>query len=101
MNLILLIAGMTAVTYLPRMVPLLGSRRRPMRGWQRRALRLIPLTAVGALLVPEGFTAVDGAWGLSLVGLAAAVALAALVRQPFVVVVGAVAAVVVAQLLGM
>lgn len=101
MELVLVIAGMTAVTYLPRLLPLLATNRRRLSGWERRALRLVPITAVGALLVPQGFTAVDGDAGLSAVGLVSAVVLTLTVRQPFFVVVGAVGAVTLAILLGM
>ncbi len=101
MELVIVIAGMTAVTYLPRLMPLLATSRRRLSGWERRALRLVPLTAVGALIVPQGFTAVDGDVGLSAVGLVAAVALTVTVRQPFFVVVGAVGTVTLAILLGM
>ncbi|MFW5784128.1 MAG: AzlD domain-containing protein, partial [Spirochaetota bacterium] len=100
-NVIAVIAGMTAVTYLPRLIPLLVHGRRALRPWERRAMRLVPLTAIGALIVPGGLVAVDGRADLSAVGLVAAVGLAVLVRQPFVVVVGSVGAVVLAIALGM
>ncbi|MFW5737334.1 MAG: AzlD domain-containing protein [Spirochaetota bacterium] len=38
MELIVVIAGMTAVTYLPRLLPLLATTRRRLSGWERRAL---------------------------------------------------------------
>ena len=101
MELILVIAGMTAVTYIPRAIPLLLRRRERIAPWQRRALRLVPVTAVGALLVPGGLTSVGGRADLSLVGLGAAAALTLLVRQPFLVVVGSVAAVALAITLGL
>lgn len=100
MELVAVIAGMTAVTYLPRLLPLVVTGGRRLSRWERRALRLVPVTAVGALLVPQGFTAVDGDVALSSVGLVAAVALTLTVRQPFFVVVGSVATVTLAILLG-
>lgn len=101
MELVTVIVGMTAVTYLPRLLPLLATGRRRLSGWERRALRLVPVTAVGALIVPQGFTAVYGDVALSSVGLVAAAALTLTVRQPFFVVVGSVATVTLAILLGM
>lgn len=101
MDVVLVIAGMTAVTYVPRLLPLLVTSRRVLPAWQQRAMRLVPITAVGALLVPGGLVAVNDRMDLSAVGLVAAVGLALTVRQPFVVVVGAVAAVALAITLGM
>jgi branched-subunit amino acid transport protein len=100
-DLIIVIAGMTAATYLPRLLPLLAMRARSLPAWQHRTMRLVPITAVGALIVPGGLTAVDGDMGLSAIGLGCAVALALLVRQPFAVVVGSVGAAVLAITLGM
>jgi hypothetical protein len=67
----------------------------------RRAIRLVPVTAVGALIIPGGLAAVQESALLSGVGLLAAVGLALLVRQPFLVVVGSVAAVALAIVLGL
>ncbi|MFW5684024.1 MAG: AzlD domain-containing protein [Spirochaetota bacterium] len=99
-ELVFVIVGMTSVTYVPRLVPLLMRRSERIPPWQARALRLVPITAVGALLIPDGLTAVGGNVDLSLIGVASAAALALLVRQPFVVVVGSVAIVVFAITLG-
>jgi branched-subunit amino acid transport protein len=101
LNRVLLIAGMTAVTYLPRLLPLvLRGRARP-GAVERRAIRLVPVTAVGALIIPGGLAAVQESTLLSGIGLLAAVGLALLVRQPFLVVVGSVAAVALAIVLGL
>ena len=99
-NVVLVIAGMTAVTYLPRLVPLIVSTRRRSAPWEQRALRLVPITAVGALLIPGGLTSVDARFDLSAIGLVAAIAITVLLRQPFLVVVGSVAAVSLAIALG-
>lgn len=100
-NVVIVIAGMTAVTYLPRLLPLLLASRGTLTGWERRAMRLVPVTAVGALILPGGLAAVESRVGLSSLGLLAATLLAVTVRQPFLVVVGAVGAVALAILLGM
>ena len=91
------IAGMAVVTYLPRLLPFVMRGRRELPAWQRRALKLVPFAAIGALILPDGISAVDGNVPLSLVGLAVAALTSALIKQPFVVVVVSVAAVVAAQ----
>ena len=100
-NVVIVIAGMTAVTYLPRLLPLLLASRGALTGWERRAMRLVPVTAVGALILPGGLAAVESRAGLSSLGLLIATVLALTVRQPFLVVVGSVGAVALAIVLGM
>lgn len=99
-NLVIVIAGMTAVTYLPRLLPLVMHRGTRLAPWQRRALRLVPVTAIGALVIPGGMDAVPGEPGVSAIGLLAAVGLALLVRTPILVVIGSVAATTLAIALG-
>ncbi len=54
----LIIAGMTAATYIPRLLPFtLLKDRKPSR-YLDRFLKLIPYTALGALILPGIFTAV-------------------------------------------
>ena len=79
--------------------PFVMRRQRELIPWQKRALRLVPFAAIGALIIPDGLVSVGGNILLSTIGLAAAVLTSALVKQPFLVVVASVAAVVVAQLL--
>ena len=100
MDLIVVILGMTVVTYLPRSLPLVWRSRGRLSDRQIRALRLIPVTAIGALVIPGGLTAVDGRVGMSAIGIGAAVALGLFARHPFVVVVGSVGAVALAIVLG-
>ena len=100
-NLVLVIAGMTAVTYLPRLIPLLLHGGRVLSPWQQRTMRLVPIAAIGALLVPGGLGAIDGRVDLSAIGLIAAILITVLVRRPFLVVVGSAAAVALALALGM
>ena len=95
----LVIAGMVAVTYIPRLLPFVLKGKRELPAWQRRALSLVPFAAIGALIIPDGVTAVHGDVTLSLIGLGAAALTSALVRQPFVVVVVSVLVVAAAQAL--
>ena len=65
------IAGMCAVTFLPRVIPLLLGRDLTLPGWVRRWLSFFPFAALGALIFPGILGVVDGRpW----IGLAAGVA---------------------------
>ncbi len=57
-NLIFLILGMAAVTYIPRLIPffLIGGNQLPKR--VDAFLKCIPIAAIGALIIPGVFTAV-------------------------------------------
>ena len=101
MNVVLLIAGMSAVTYLPRLLPFVLTGRRRLGAIETRALRLIPVTAIGALIIPGSLTSVRDRTDLAALGLIAAVALSLLVRHPFAVVVGSVCAVALSLALGL
>jgi branched-subunit amino acid transport protein len=87
----MVIAGMMLVTYVPRLLPLIIKREGEPPAWLERTLRLLPFTAIGALLIPDGFLAVNGRPGISALGLLLAAAAMWLTRQPFLAVVIAVA----------
>jgi branched-subunit amino acid transport protein len=55
--LILMILGMAAVTYGPRLVPFLILDKILVPDWLHRFLRYIPVAAIGALIIPGGLTA--------------------------------------------
>ena len=93
----LVILGMTVVTYVPRLLPLVLRQRAQTPPWVTRTLQLLPFTAIGALLIPDGLKAVSGDVLLSVIGLAVAALATWLTRQPFIAVVGAVLSVAVAQ----
>lgn len=69
MNIYLLILLMTAVTYLPRLMPFLMIHPDRVPKWMNRVLRHIPHAALGALLIPGSLAAVDGQPVVSLVGM--------------------------------
>ncbi len=93
----LVIFGMMVVTYGPRLLPLVLRGKGVPPPWVERMLRLLPFTAIGALLIPNGLTAVDGNVALSAIGLLVAAGATWLTRQPFVAVVAAVLAVAAAR----
>ena len=79
-RILLIIVGMTAATYLPRLIPALFFASRPMPAWLRRFLAVVPPAVLGALLSQSVF--LDGGairfstgniflWGTLLTGLLA------------------------------
>ncbi len=73
---LLLIAGMAAVTYIPRLLPFLLLTGRTLPPVCKRFLAFIPYTALGALIIPGVIGAVPGRPWVSLAGLATAMAIA-------------------------
>lgn len=57
--------GMAAVTYLPRVLPMLLLSGRPLAPWISRWLSFVPATVLAALLAP-GLVCQDGRLDLSL-----------------------------------
>lgn len=58
-NIIILIIGMTLVTYIPRLLPFLMISNRKMPTQLEKFLKLIPYTALGALIFPGGLNAIS------------------------------------------
>lgn len=56
-NMLLIIAGMTAATYIPRLLPFTLLKNRTASKYLDRFLKLIPYTALGALILPGILTA--------------------------------------------
>jgi branched-subunit amino acid transport protein len=95
--LIWLIAGMFAVTYVPRLVPFLFAAQLDLPPWVRKWLKFFPYAALGALIFPGILEAVPGKPGLAAgAGLLAAVA-ALFIRNITVIVILAIGAVLVLQ----
>ena len=94
----LVVLGMTAVTYIPRLLPLVLKGNSDPPEWMKRTLQLLPFTAIGALLIPDGFTSIEGNVPVAAIGLAAAAGITWLTHQPFLAVIAAVMAVAAAQL---
>lgn len=97
MNIVLVILGMTAATYIPRMLPALFMDRFRFPAWFQNWLKCIPYAALGALIFP-GILLVDKNQPLAGVigGLAAAV-LAYFKAHIVFIMLGAIGAVLVAQ----
>ncbi|HEY8491328.1 MAG TPA: AzlD domain-containing protein [Dehalococcoidia bacterium] len=90
------VLGMGAVTYLPRLLPLLAAERVTFPPYVLALLRNIPYAVLGALIFPGVLDVEPAPWaGLAGVGVAA---LLAWLRAPLLVVLfGAIAAALLAQ----
>ncbi len=64
--------GMMAVTYIPRLIPLVTLADRPLPPFLKRFLQFIPYTALGALIIPGVVDATPGKPLAALAGLGTA-----------------------------
>ncbi len=67
-----LILGMAAVTYLPRLLPLIIVTERPLPQFWKGFLFCIPYTALGALIIPDVYRAIPGEPWAAIIGISAA-----------------------------
>lgn len=76
MNVLLLLLGMTAVTYIPRAIPALFVGKLHLSKKMEKFLKLIPYTAMSALIFPGVFTVDTANPAIGIAGAAVAVILA-------------------------
>ena len=93
------IAGMCAVTWLPRAIPLLLGRNLTLPRWVRRWLSFFPYAALGALIFPGILSVVDGRPWIGLAAGAAAGLLAMRMRTAIIPVLAAIAVAIILQVL--
>ena len=87
MNIPILILGMAIVTFLPRVIPAFVVDKIRLNRYLERYLRLIPYTAMTALIFP-GVLSVDPLrWYVGLLGAAVAIVLSLIPKMPSGVVV--------------
>lgn len=72
MKIIWLVIGMTAVTYIPRLMPFLVISDKPIPAYWRRFLTYLPYTALGALIIPGVFQSFSQKPVAAILGLLAA-----------------------------
>lgn len=94
----LVVVAMAIVTYLPRMLPMTFLNRLRLPPFVRRMFQFMPFAVLGALIFP-GVLHSTGTPASAVTGAAAAVLLALMRANLFVVVLGSIAAVYVAELL--
>ena len=92
-SLLVLVVGMTLVTYLPRLAPFVLLRRQSLPPRVRAVLEQLPAAALGALLIPDALGALPGHPGVAAVGVGVAVLLSIVGGNLILTVMGAVAAV--------
>ena len=68
-NTMLLIFGMSVVTYLPRLLPFLFLSNRKISGRLNTFLKCIPAAAIGALIIPSVLTATPEMPAAAVVGM--------------------------------
>ena len=98
-NVLIVIAGMALVTYLPRILPFYLFSKMNLSKRMMLFLKCIPYTALGALILPDVFSAVEGNNAASLIGAVTAVVLTYMFKNMIVTVIGAIAAVYVVLIL--
>ncbi|TWI57197.1 AzlD domain-containing protein [Halalkalibacter nanhaiisediminis] len=62
MTMIIIIAGMALVTYIPRMLPLVFMDADRIPSWLQAMLRNVPYAALGALIFPGILTVHENIW---------------------------------------
>lgn len=70
---LLLILGMAAVTYIPRLLPLAALSERSIPPLLHRFLLYIPYAALGALIVPGAFQATPSVPAAAIAGIVVAI----------------------------
>lgn len=89
-NIIFIILGMFVVTYIPRHLPFMISKRFSFPARVKAFLTYIPAAALGALILPDAFHAVEGEPLASALGVAGAVILSYTQRNIFITVAGSI-----------
>src|SRR5699024_4191460 len=90
---ILIIAGMSLATKLPRLIPVFIVEKLQFRPWLNRMLSAIPFAALGALIFPGIITVIPEQPHIGIIGGIVAVLLSFLGLNVIFVVIGAIAAV--------
>ncbi|WP_347317972.1 AzlD domain-containing protein [Rossellomorea sp. RS05] len=88
---LLMIAGMAAVTYVPRMLPFVMFSGAELPPFMKGVLNNVPYAVLGALIFPSIFLIKEGDLLFGFVGAAAAFALAFCGANVIIVVLGAIA----------
>jgi branched-subunit amino acid transport protein len=90
---LLIIAGMSLATMLPRLIPVFIVEKLQFRPWLNRMLSAIPFAALGALIFPGIITVIPEQPHIGIIGGIVAVLLSFLGLNVIFVVIGAIAAV--------
>lgn len=86
----MVIIGMMIVTYIPRVLPFYILEKINLSQQIRRSLTYIPYAALGAMVIPDGFSAVPGHPVVSTMALGVAALLICIKENLFMAVIGSV-----------
>jgi len=89
-NITLIILGMSVVTYIPRHLPFIISERVSFPPILKSFLSYVPIAALGALIFPDAFLALEGYPLASAMGVAAAGILSYTQKNIFITVAGSI-----------
>lgn len=86
----ILIIGMMLVTYVPRILPFYIIEKLKFSDKVERSLTYIPYAALGAMVIPRGFSAIDGHPLISACALGVAILISTFKENLFIAVTGSV-----------
>lgn len=86
----ILILGMMLATYLPRVLSFYIVEKLNFSEQMKKSLTYIPYAALGAMVIPDGFIAIDGHPLISILSLCFVILLSTLKENLFISVVGSV-----------
>lgn len=89
-NVLLVIAGMALVTYIPRVLPFHLFSKMNLSKRMMLFLKCIPYSALGALIIPDAFRAIEGNSIASIAGAVTAVLLTYLFENMILTVMGSI-----------
>lgn len=89
-NVLLVIAGMALVTYIPRVLPFHLFSKMNLSKRMMLFLKCIPYSALGALIIPDAFRAIEGNSTASIAGAVTAVLLTYLFENMILTVMGSI-----------
>ncbi len=89
-NVLLVIAGMALVTYIPRVLPFHLFSKMDLSKRMMLFLKCIPYSALGALIIPDAFRAIEGNSTASIAGAVTAVLLTYLFENMILTVMGSI-----------
>ena len=83
-KIMLLILGMMLVTYIPRVLPFYIFKKLNFSDQIKKSMSYIPYAALGAMIIPDGFTAIKGHPTISLLSLCVAVIISSIKENLFI-----------------
>ena len=97
-NLVLIVVGMAVVTYLPRLAPFIFLSELKENSFIKRFMKLIPYTALSALIFPSIITSTHSTFS-ALVGGTVAIVLSYLELNVVIVIISSIVSIVLVQVI--